>query len=694
MVLQKMHILGWLCGLFLLVSAFPAVAGSGYHLWMNYDRIKAADYRNDCGKRITAFVIGGQSTTVNRAERELQRGLSGLLGRPVAALSRLSPTNGLLLAGTPASVPLFRSKQYTDQLAGLGKGGFILRTVPLDSGSFTAIVAKTDIGMLYGVFHLLRLIQTGQSLSHLDISSAPRLQWRMLNHWDNLDGSVERGYAGRSLWKWDELPETLDPRYEDYARANASIGINAVVLNNVNADPQILTPVYLKKAAALADVFRPYGIRVFLSVNFAAPKTLGGLPTADPLDPAVRSWWKDEVATIYKLIPDFGGFLVKANSEGQPGPQDYHRTHAQGANMLADALAPHGGMLVWRAFVYAMNQDKDRARMAYDEFAPLDGRFHSNVFLQIKNGPLDFQPREPFSPLFGAMPHTQEMLEFQITQEYLGQNKALVYLGKCYEEVLQADTYAGGKGSTVARVIDGSLQGQPMTGIAGVANTGDDSDWTGSVFGQANWYAFGRMAWNPECSADQIAKEWVEMTLTRDPQAVSRIVQLMAHSYDAFVDYQTPLGLNVLCDKAHYGPDPAARSYYHQADMAGLGFDRTIRGSAAVQQYFPPLRDSLNAVVSCPEKYLAWFHHVSWNRTMKSGRSFWEELCYRYDRGVKGVEQMQQIWNEVQAAIDPAIFKQTSQLLSTQKKEAQLWKATCLDYFSQYAGQAIPFAYR
>jgi len=378
----------------------------------------------------------------------------------------------------------------------------------------TVIASDSEIGALYGVFHFLRLMQTLQPINTLDVTQKPRVQLRMLNHWDNLDGSIERGYAGRSLWNWSALPDAIDPRLRDYARANASIGINGSLLHNVNANAQILTADYLSKVAAIADVFRPYGVRVFLSARFSAPMELGGLKTAGPLDPEVARWWKKKADEIFNLIPDFGGFVVKANSEGQPGPRTYHRSHADGANMLASALAPHKAVVIWRAFVYDMKPGYDRAGAAYENLQPFDGKFAANVLLQVKNGPIDFQPREPFHPLFGAMPKTQLMPEFQITQEYLGFSNHLVFLASMWREVLDSDTYVKGPGSTVAKVADGSLHAQRLTGIAGVANTGSDRNWTGHHFLQANWYAFGRLAWNPDLAWRQIAEEWIKMTFT------------------------------------------------------------------------------------------------------------------------------------------------------------------------------------
>ena len=522
----------------------------------------------------------------------------------------------------------------------------------------------------------------------------------MLDHWDNLDGSIERGYAGRSLWNWSALPETVDPRLRDYARANASIGINGSLLNNVNANAQILTADYLRKVAAVADVFRPYGVRVFLSARFSAPMELGGLKTADPFDPEVATWWKKKADEIFQLIPDFGGFVVKANSEGQPGPRTYNRNHVDGANMLAAALAPHNGVVIWRAFVYDMKPGYDRAGAAYENLQPFDGKFAANVLLQVKNGPIDFQPREPFHPLFGAMPKTQLMPEFQITQEYLGFSNHLVFLASMWREVLDSDTYAKGPGSTVAKVADGSLDGQRLTGIAGVANTGSDRNWTGHHFLQANWYAFGRLAWNPDLASRQIADEWIGMTFTHEPKAAATIARIMLESHEAVVDYMTPLGLHhIMWGGHHYGPAPwwdkEPRAdwnpvYYHRADERGLGFDRTASGSNTVSQYHPPVRDRFAELSTCPEEFLLWFHHVPWEHRMKSGRILWDELALHYQRGVDWVRTTRKEWDALAGAIDPERHGEVAKKLAIQERDAIWWRDACLLYFQTFSKRPLP----
>ena len=564
----------------------------------------------------------------------------------------------------------------------------------------TLIAANADAGLLYGTFRLLALMQRHGSLSGLDVHDAPHLKLRVLDHWDNPDRSIERGYAGQSIWDLWRLPGYLDPRYRDYARADASVGINGAVLNNVSANAVYLTPRWIAKVAALAGVLRAYGIRVYLSVPFNAPLALGETRTGDPRDPAVVAWWHARADEIYRQIPDFGGFLVKADSEGQPGPRDYHLTQAQGANMIAAALAPHGGVLMWRAFIYATGDHQDRVRQAYQEFKPLDGQFADNVLVQIKNGPLDFQPREPVHPLFGAMPHSNEMLEVQLTKEYLGFSTHLVYLGALYSEVLRWDTFTHGAGSTVARVIDGSLDGRTLTGMAGVANVGTDRDWTGSIFGQADWYAFGRLAWDPQADPRQIAADWVGMTFGNDPALVTPLVDLMLRSREAVVDYMTPLGLaHLMATGHHYGPAPWVSDlrrpewnpvYYHHADKDGIGFDRTATGSDALADYAPQVARRLADTSADDLRYLLWFHHLRWSDTLASGRTVWDELTYRYERGVSTVRSMASSWDTLRSRVDPQRFEQTAAFLRVQQQEAEWWRDACIAYFQSRSG--LPLA--
>jgi alpha-glucuronidase len=567
-------------------------------------------------------------------------------------------------------------------------------------GKTTVIAANNDIGVLYGVFHYLRLVQTGQGVDTLNILSTPKVNHRLLNHWDNLDGHVERGYAGASLWDWWKLPDYKDPRYVDYARANASIGINGTVLNNVNAKADSLTAPYIAKAGALADVFRPYGIKVYLSARFSAPIEIGGLKTADPLDPAVRAFWKAKADEIYKVIPDFGGFLVKANSEGQPGPQDYGRTHVDGANMLADAVGPHGGIVMWRAFVYSHEQPDDRAKQGYSEFKPFDGQFRDNVIVQVKNGAIDFQPREPFHPLFGAMPKTNLGMEFQITKEYLGFATHLVYLGPLYEETLKSDTYAHGKGSTVAKVVDGTLDRRPLTLMAGVANIGRDRNWSGSQFDQANWYVFGRLAWDPEASTKDIAADWAKMTFSTDPRFVAPTVDMMMGSREAAVDYMTPLGLHHQMGRSHhYGPGPWVTGgpradwtsvYYAKAGKDGIGFDRTATGSNAVAQYAPVVAKRFSDLKTIDEKDLLWFHHLPWTYRLKNGQILWDGLVTHYSRGVATVDGMGKTWAGLAPYVDPERHAQVADFLTIQRNEAQWWRDASIAYFQSFSGLPLP----
>jgi len=697
--------------LFFVISVCPILsADDGYELWMSYKKLDEAAILNEYRQAFSSIVIEGDSETLGIVRDELKKGLEGLLGVDVPVRSTLSKSAALVI-GTPARSQVVQELNLSDKLSHLGREGFLIRSIKIKDVPSIVIAANEDVGLLYGSFHLLRLIQNGQSLANADIASKPRIQYRLLNHWDNLDRSVERGYAGKSLWQWEELPGTVDQRYKDYARANASLGINGTAVNNVNANPIFLTAEYIAKLKVLADVFRPYGIRLFVSVRFSSPLKpasnrnsqrggIGFLETADPSDPDVRRWWRDKVKEVYQSIPDFGGFLVKANSEGMPGPQDYKRSHADGANMLAEAIAPYGGIVMWRSFVYDADVDPDRARRAYKEFVPQDGQFLANVFVQSKNGPIDFQPREPAHPLFGAMPKTPLMLELQITQEYLGHSKHLVFLAPMWKECLDFDTYAKGQGSFVSRVIDGSLYDYSMSGIAGVANTGSERNWCGHLFAQANWYAFGRLAWDHSLSSETIAEEWIRMTLSYDSNVVGTVKAMMMGSREACVNYMTPLGLHHIMQAGfHYGPQPDYEKssrldwtsvYYHRADSAGLGFDRSSTGSNATSQYFSPWQERFDKIETCPEEYLLWFHHVRWNHKMDSGRTLWEELCYRYYKGVDYVTAMRQKWATLEKDIDPDIFSHVQEKLATQEKDADIWRDTCLGYFQKFSKMPIP----
>ena len=549
------------------------------------------------------------------------------------------------------------------------------------------VKARRSVGLLYGAYELLRMQQTGNV--SLKETSTPAFEYRILNHWDNPDGSVERGYAGKSIWKWEEIDGNegtmsldLKERLTTYARANASIGINGIVINNVNASPSILSLEYIKKVKVIAGLLRPYGIKTYVSVNFASPMVLDGLETADPLNTEVRAWWKKKAKEIYKEIPDFGGFLVKANSEGQPGPGDYHRTHADGANMLAEALAPHKGIVMWRSFVYGNHEGEDRVKQAVTEFKSLDGKFAKNVILQSKNGPLDFQPREPYAPIFDQMKHTPMWAELQITQEYLGQSLHLVYLAPMWKEFFSF------------------VNPKQLRGIAGVANTGDDKNWCGHPFSQANWYAFGRLAWNPELASDSIAREWLVQTFTHDTAFVNPMTEVMEASREACVDYMMPLGLHhIFKADHHYGPEPQGAYphfpiewcpvYYHKADTAGVGYDRTRTGSDAVSQYRAPYNELYDNIETCPEEYLLWFHHVSWNYKMKNGKTLWQNLCAHYNRGVSEAERFAAVWQTMRPYVDEERFNHVSRLMVEQVDNAKEWRNVCLGYFSAFSRQII-----
>ena len=621
-----------------LFTALSISAENGSRLWLRQE-----------GGTQTGITASKNSPTLSIALRELQDAWQG----------------------APVSLQIRKSKE-------LDAEGFLIDEA---QGKIT-VTSPSDKGILYGVYHLLRLQATGAwGNTPLPVRENPMYGLRILNHWDNLDGTIERGYAGSSLWQWEKLPDALSPRYEAYARANASVGINGTVLNNVNASPLILSAPYLQKVKALADVFRPYGIRVYLSVNFASPMVLGGLPTADPQDKAVIRWWKDKAKEIYRLIPDFGGFLVKANSEGQPGPCDFGRTHAEGANLLADALKPYKGIVMWRAFVYSPN-DADRAKQACQEFQPLDGQFRENVIVQTKNGPVDFQPREPYSPLFTTLQHTHQMAEFQITQEYLGHSNHLAYLDPMWKEFF------------------GFVPARSLKAVAGVANIGTSDNWCGHPFAQANWYAFGRLAWNPELTSEAIAGEWLKQTFCTDEAFVQPVREMMMQSRETVVDYMMPMGLHHLFAWGHhYGPEPwcdipGARpdwmpSYYHKADAQGIGFNRSVTGSNAVAQYPAPLAEQYGNIDTCPEAYLLWFHHVPWIHPLKNGTTLWESLCRHYDRGVQQVKEFQKVWDNAEPYVDATRFAHVQSLLKIQARDAVWWKDACLLYFQTFS--CLPF---
>jgi alpha-glucuronidase len=667
--------------------SYNALADDGSRLWLKYDLLKDTRQRETYASFTRFISSNNDSPIVSTAINELQMGFEGLLGKKVAFSRNTSgKSGGIILELSTVGAKVER----------LADDGFAISSY---NGNIL-ISAKTRSGILYGTFELLRNIQTGKSLSKLNIVSNPKVKLRMLNHWDNANGTVERGYAGSSMWKWTELPFRIDPRYIKYARANASIGINATSINNVNASSRFLTAEYLEKIKAVADVLRPYGIKVFISVNFRSPRTLGGLNTSDPLDPEVRKWWNDKTKEIHEYIPDFGGFLVKANSEGEPGPQDYGRTHADGANMLAEAMRPFNGVVIWRAFVYKADPNGDRFKEAYDQFKPLEGTFDPKVIVQVKNGPIDFMPREPFHPMFGAFPKTTLGMEFQITQEYLGQSTHITYLAPMFKECLDSDTYAKGKGSTVARVIDGSLDYHRNSLIAGVANTGSDANWTGHPFNQANWYAFGRLAWDHGLSSEEIASEWIHMTLTKSKVAHDKIRMMMMQSLPIYISYTYPLGTaHMMGEGHHYGPEPwLAKSgrpdwtsvYYHRADSVGLGFDRTGKVSNALSLYSDEVQKQWGNPDKCSLDYLLWFHHIPWTKKLSTGRTLWDELCFRYYDGVAQVGKLQITWESLKPEIDKETFENVKGRLKVQEKEALWWRDACVLYFINYAKMPVP----
>lgn len=688
---------------FILISFLSLVAQSqnlnDYKLWLKYNKIENHDLSQAYSKTTNAVYIANIGDIIKNAKRELSLALPQMLGTQVTYESSITSETTLIIDvfnNLPEDLKLAVKKNIEN----IDKEGFIIQSISRNNTPLTIITSKEEIGLLYGTFRFLREMQMHENISAKTIVDSPKIQLRMLNHWDNLDRSVERGYAGFSLWNWQKLPEYIDQRYIDYARANASIGINATVLTNVNANALVLTPMYLEKVEALANVFRSYGIQVYLTARFSAPIEIGNLETADPLDKNVQEWWSNKAAEIYKRIPDFGGFLVKANSEGQPGPQNYGRNHVDGANMLATALKPFGGNVIWRAFVYSEHDDTDRAKQAYDEFLPYDGSFKDNVIVQVKNGPIDFQPREPFHPIFGAYKKTPLAIEFQITQEYLGFSTHLVFLPKLFEEILDIDTYQKGTESTIAKIIDGSLYGNKLTTMAGVANIGTDLNWTGHPFAQANWYGFGRLAWDPNLNSGQIADEWIRATYTNDKAFVEPIKKMMLTSREAVVNYMNPLGLHHIFDTGHhYGPGPWVDDlgrpdwnpvYYHNADKNGIGFDRTTSGSNALEQYAPFLEKAYSNTNTIPEEYLLWFHHLPWDYKLKNGEILWDGIALKYQEGVDQVDDMIKTWEAAKPFLNEEQFNEVHMLLQIQLKEAKWWRDACLLYFQTFSNLPLP----
>ena len=677
-----------------LIEAKNVRLNSGYNMWLNYKPIQDPKILNYYRSSLTNIVFQHSSKTTIVIKEELSKALEKLLDEKVVFNNKVQKGSLIFLNSKYSIHRKYVSKKTISELETIGNEGYLILNKKLNGNKTTLILANSDIGLLYGSFHLLRLIQTRQNLSKIDIKESPKVKYRIANHWDNLDRSVERGYAGLSIWNWEELPLKISRRYKDYARFCASIGINSVVINNVNADARFISTENLKKIAILEDIFSPYGLKIFIAINFNSPQIIGNLDTADPLNEKVVYWWKKKVEEIYQYIPHMGGFLVKADSEGQPGPNSYGRTHADGANMLAKSLTPYQGVVMWRAFVYGKKQ-KDRIREAYDEFKPLDGLFDDNVIIQVKKGPLDFMPKEPFSPLLGALKNTNTMIEFQVTQEYLGNENHLLYKGAMYDEILKSDTYAEGKGTLVGDVISGKTYDYKHTGMAGVVNPGMAENWTGHPFVQSSWYAFGRLAWNYKEDPWIIAKDWVKMTFSNNEEVVKKIIKIMKLSERAAVNYREPLGLTHIGNSSHYGPAPwSSRSnYFHQADEYGLGYDRSKTGSNAIAQYNEPLQSLFNNKKTTPEELLLWFHHVSWEYKMKSGMSMWEELVAHYYKGVEEVKEIQKLWSTLSGVIEKEKFTEIDNLLKRQLHDAIIWRDSCVLYFQLFSKKIIPSDY-
>lgn len=677
-----------------LACGGASLAEDGCAFWLRYQPVAEQDLLKRYRAAAQEIVATENSAVMQSAVTELNRGIKGMLGAPLP-LKVKSSRSGALLLGTARS-PIIRNAIGASDCAALGPEAFIIRAVNLGQRSATAIAGGSDRAVLYGVFHFLRLLQTRQSIDRLNVTEQPAAPLRMANQWDNPRGDVERGYAGLSIFHWDRLPK-IEPRYQDYARMLASLGMNAAVVNNVNTGSsgarndqggwKLITPEHLPKLAALAGMLRSYGIKTFVSVNFASPMMIGKLPTADPLDPAVQKWWAEEANEIYQQIPDFGGFLVKADSEGAPGPFSYGRDHAEGANTLARALDPHGGIVIWRCFVYGKQKNLDRATHAYDIFAPLDGRFARNVIVQIKNGPLDFQVREPALPLFGSMPRTNQMIELQITQEYTGQATHLVFLVPQWKEVLDFDTHARGPGSTVARVVTGKSFNRSHAGFAGVMNIGSEQNWTGHLFAQANTYGFGRLAWNPSLSSKQIADEWVKMTFGADPVVGRTVTAMMLRSWSIYENYTAPLGSNYMNDRDHYNPNPASRQNYHGATATGVGYDRTVAtGSGYTSEYQRPVMEMYESVQTCPEELLLWFHHVPYDYRLRSGKTVIQHI---YDTHFDGVEQVKGLieqWQTLKGRIDDERWLHVLDRLHQQLAHATVWRDSINGYFFGLSG--------
>lgn len=680
--------LGWrvLAGVIGLTAlAGGAQAEDGYDLWLRYRPVEDAALRAGYLEHCRAIVVADDDPVIQSAADELERGLTGML---TVAPGRDEGGPNLVSGIEPGTVLLRIAESEPKADA---SDGFRVRTIRNSEGSRIVIAGDSPSGTLYGVFALLRQMQLREPIDSLNIRESPTNPLRMVNHWDNINGGIERGYAGRSLWKWEDLPE-LDPRYRDYARMLASVGLNGTVLNNVNASTgklpgwRLITPEYLPKVVALAGVFRQYGIKTYLSVSWDSPRTIGGLDTTDPQEPAVRQWWAKKADEIYALIPDFGGFLIKADSEGQPGPYAYGRTHAEGANMLAEALKPHGGIVLWRAFVYG-HKATDRARHAYDNFAPLDGDFADNVLIQIKNGPIDFQVREPVSPLFGKMPETNLIMELQITQEYTGFSTHLCYLVPMWKEVLDFDICAKGCDTPVKQIVSGETFNYANAGITGVINTGSDRNWTGHHLAQANTYGFGRLTWDPDLSSKEIAVEWTRLTFGNDPGVVDTITGMLLNSWEIYEAYTSPLGVGVICHGNHYDPAPARRTYYTGAKKTGVGFDRTVAtGSGYADQYPEQVTAKYESIESCPDELLLFFHHVPYTHQLHSGKTVIQHIYDSHFEGVERAQKLRDQWKTLKDKVDDERYRHVLGRLNKQIDHAKVWRDSINSYFHDLSG--------
>ncbi|GAA2294323.1 glycoside hydrolase [Streptomyces kunmingensis] len=659
-------------------------AEDGYELWLRYRKVEDPGQLKRYRAALSNLVRQGGGPLQKSAADELARGLSALLGTKVTPRAA-APSGPALVVGTRDSSPLIRSLVPAADLADLGEEGYVVRRVTKNGSSHVVVAAHGDRGVLYGAFHLLRLVQTCRPLEHIDLTESPAAPLRVADHWDNIDGSIERGYAGLSFFDWAELPK-LDERYTDYARALASLGINGAVINNVNTPATYLAEPFLTKLAALAGVLRRYGVTLYVTANFAAPIDLDGLATADPFDPGVRSWWSKKADEIYHRIEDFGGFLVKANSEGRPGPLDYGRTHADGANLLADALRPHGGIVMWRAFVHDTDAKWDR--QGYLDFTPLDGKFADNVVLQIKNGPIDFQVREPAHPLFGSLPHTNSMIELQVTQEYTGHSTHVCYLVPQWKEVLDFDTLKAGPGSTVAAVVTGEVHSYTHYGFAGVMNFGDSRNWTGSHLAAANTHGYGRLAWNPRLSAAELADEWTRLTFGNDQHVVTTVTTLLLGSWHTYEDYTAPLGTGYITHPpdgsvtGHFDPSPTTTTQFHKSDRDGIGYDRTAAtGDGYTELYAPAVRDAYESLENCPEELLLFLHHVPYTHRLDSGKTVIQHIYDTHFSGAAKVGEMREAWNGLRRRVDRRRLTDVDRQLGEQLTQAARWRDTLVAYW-------------